>query len=76
MSTPVPRLQYAACLLVCALGAGLVHGPRIARNCHKAHWEDWRFFRAAHTELQSVGLCFVRPSVLPGLYRPLSTNLY
>lgn len=56
--------------------AAAAHGPAVARNLTRYHWEDWRFFRHARTQLASVGDCFTRPSAWPGLYRPLSTNCY
>lgn len=59
-----------------AAASAAAHGPATARNLPRHHWEDWRFFRHARTQLDSVADCFTRPSAWPGLYRPLSTNCY
>jgi hypothetical protein len=54
----------------------ITHGGAVARNLHRHHWEDFRFFRHTRAQVHSVTDCFTRPSAWPGLYRPLSTNCY
>ncbi|HEX6739379.1 MAG TPA: hypothetical protein VF310_13965 [Vicinamibacteria bacterium] len=61
-------------VVLAAMGAA--HGPRLARNLDNHHWEDWRFFRHNKAQIASVADCFTHPSAWPGLYRPVSTNLY
>jgi hypothetical protein len=56
--------------------AAAAHGPRVVHNLPRHHWEDLRFFRHSRTQIHSLADCFVRPSAWPGLYRPLSTNVY
>jgi hypothetical protein len=56
--------------------AWVTHGGAFARNLHRHHWEDFRFFRHTRAQVHSVADCFTRPSAWPGLYRPLSTNCY
>jgi hypothetical protein len=70
------RSQYSLCLAAVLVATSAVHGPRFLRNLHRHHWEDWRFFRQNRQEIHSIPDCFTRPSVWPGLYRPLSTNCY
>jgi hypothetical protein len=64
-----------ALVLIVAAGAA-VHGQRVQANLHRHHWEDWRFFRHARTQVTTPLECFTRPGAWPGLYRPLSTNAY
>jgi len=64
----------AAVLVIAAAAAA--HGPRVVHNLPRHHWEDLRFFRHSRTQIHSLAECFVRPSAWPGLYRPLSTNVY
>jgi hypothetical protein len=58
------------------IAAWVTHGSAVARNLHRHHWEDFRFFRHTRAQVHSVADCFTRPSAWPGLYRPLSTNCY
>lgn len=71
-----PWRDYALALGLILATAALVHGPRFARNMHRHHWEDWRFFRHARQHLESPLDCFTHEGPWPGLYRPVSTNLY
>jgi hypothetical protein len=56
--------------------AAAAHGPRVVHNLPRHHWEDLRFLRHSRTQIHSLADCFLRPSAWPGLYRPLSTNVY
>jgi hypothetical protein len=56
--------------------AAAAHGARVVHNLPHHHWEDLRFFRHSRTQIHSLGDCFLQPSAWPGLYRPLSTNVY
>lgn len=64
----------AAAVLVAAFA--LAHGGRVADNLHRLHWEDRSFFRHDAAHVHSVADAFTRPGLWPGLYRPLTTNLY
>ena len=64
-----------ALALVLAFGAS-VHAHRFVHNFRHHHWEDWRFFRHDHEFIHTLADCFTQPGAWPGLYRPLSTNLY
>lgn len=54
----------------------VVHGERIQQNWSTYHWEDQLFFDHDHRFIHTLGQCFTRPSLWPGLYRPLTTNCY
>jgi hypothetical protein len=69
------RLVPAAVLIVLA-AMGVAHGRTVIRNLPRHHWEDWRFFRHNKAHIASLADGFTQPSVWPGLYRPLSTNIY
>ncbi|HET9316203.1 MAG TPA: hypothetical protein VFQ51_11485 [Vicinamibacteria bacterium] len=71
-----PWRDYALALALVLATSALVHGPRFAGNMHRHHWEDWRFFRHARQHLNSPLDCFTHEGPWPGLYRPISTNLY
>jgi len=69
------RLTAAAVLIVIA-AMGAAHGRTLVRNLSRHHWEDWRFFRHNKAHIASLADGFTQPSAWPGLYRPLSTNVY
>jgi hypothetical protein len=64
----------AAAVLVAAFA--FAHGGRVADNLHQLHWEDRAFFRYDAAHVRSVSDAFTHPGLWPGLYRPLTTNLY
>ncbi|HTB59685.1 MAG TPA: glycosyltransferase family 39 protein [Polyangia bacterium] len=70
----VPRTGVAALLATAALLC--VHGRRLAQNLAQAQWEDGLFFRYTRQHIHTLVDCFRRPGPYPGLYRPLTTNLF
>lgn len=67
--------------LLAAAGAlvlvfALVHGGRVRDNLPVAHWEDISFVRHNASNVHSIKDCFTERPLWPGLYRPLTTNLY
>lgn len=76
----IDRLQstliYVMVAVLCAAGLAAAHGSRIVENWHVAQWEDGIFFRYNVERIHSLLDCFVQTGPWPGLYRPLTTNLY
>lgn len=62
--------------VVIVLGISATHGRRIVQNHHSLHWEDPLFFQHTRDNIHSLADCFTKRSLWPGLYRPLTTNLY
>lgn len=58
------------------LAFSLVHGGRARDNLPVAHWEDISFMRHNASNVDSIKDCFTERPLWPGLYRPLTTNLY
>jgi len=69
-----PRRGLAALLATAALGC--VHGRRLVQNLAQAQWEDDLFFRYTREHIHTLVDCFRLPGPYPGLYRPLTTNLF
>jgi hypothetical protein len=61
-------------LIVAAFAA--VQGTRVNSGFKKYQWEDKLFIAQNERSIHSLADCFTRISVWPGLYRPLTTNLY
>ncbi len=77
MISRLPRpLIYALVTVLCIAGLAAAHRSRIVENWHTTHWEDTLFFRYNDANIYSLTDCFVKGGPWPGLYRPLSTNLY
>src|SRR5271156_4802367 len=73
----LPRpLVYALATVLCIAGLAAAHLSRIIENWHTTQWEDSLFFRYNDAHIYSLTDCFVKGGPWPGLYRPLSTNLY
>jgi protein O-mannosyl-transferase len=73
----LPRsLIYLLDAVLCGLGLAYVHGSRIVSNWHVATWEDSVFSEYNLYEIHSLRDCFEKRGAWPGLYRPLTTNLY
>jgi len=68
------HLPVAALAIVLAFT--LVHGSRVRDNLAVAHWEDMDFIRHNASNVHSLSDCFTERPLWPGLYRPLTTNLY
>lgn len=68
------RIVLTVVLIVLAMMA--FNGKTIVNNFSLVHWEDTAFIRHNRATIQSVSDCFVKPSLWPGLYRPITTNLY
>lgn len=58
------------------LTLGLTHGTSLAENFGRRHWEDRRFFVHNRDQVGSWSQAFTVSGAWPGLYRPLSTNVY
>ncbi|HXJ22873.1 MAG TPA: hypothetical protein VMT03_21830 [Polyangia bacterium] len=52
------------------------HGRRIAQNLGQTQWEDAVFFRYTRDHIHTLYDCFRLRGPYPGLYRPLTTNLF
>jgi hypothetical protein len=72
----VGRYHLVVALVVICLAFTLVHAWRVRANWSNVHWEDQAFIRHNAATIESVSDCFTKPAVWPGLYRPLTTNLY
>ena len=72
----VPRLDTALALAVTIAGLALAHGRRLLVNFGQLQWEDAVFFRYTRDHVHSVLDAFRLPGPYPGLYRPLTTNLF
>jgi hypothetical protein len=66
---------WAVLALVVAAFA-IVHGQHAMANISVVHWEDTVFLRHNTAAIRTLGDCFTKRPVWPGLYRPLTTNLY
>lgn len=73
-SHAAPRALAAAAVVLVAFA--FVHGGRVVDNLHRTHWEDAAFFRYDAAHVRSLVDAFTQPGLWPGLYRPLTTNLY
>jgi protein O-mannosyl-transferase len=69
-------LIYAVVAVLCTAGLAAAHRSRIIDNWHTTQWEDTFFFQYNDASIHSLSDCFVKGGPWPGLYRPLSTNLY
>lgn len=58
------------------LAFAIVHGGRVRENLTATHWEDIAFMRHNASNVHSLRECFTERPLWPGLYRPLTTNLY
>lgn len=74
---PLLKLQHIiAAGVVIILAIFFTHGSLIRQNFSEQHWEDELFFEHNEEHIESIADCFTRPSLWPGLYRPLTTNCY
>ena len=62
--------------MILLLVALVSHGQAIRDNLMRAHFEDELFFQYMERNIHSLDDCFKQRSYWPGLYRPISTNLY
>jgi hypothetical protein len=73
-------LQRPLTFLLVAILSGsalaYVHGWRIVEFWHTANWEDAVFFQYTSGQIHSLVDCIRDKGPWPGLYRPLTTNLY
>ena len=77
LSRRTPSLaQILLAFATIGLCLALAHSQRIADSWHKTDGEDWDFFSYDKNNISSLGDCFMKRGFFPGLYRPLSTNLY
>jgi hypothetical protein len=70
------RAQPILAVLAIVLAFALVHGERAKDNFSEPQWEDRAFIRHSEATIHSLGDCFTERPLWPGLYRPLTTNLY
>ncbi len=70
------RSHIVVAALAIGLAFALVHGGRALENLGVAHWEDSAFMRHNASNVHSLADCFTERPLWPGLYRPLTTNLY
>lgn len=72
----VPWLDAALALAATIAALVLAHGRRLVANFGQPQWEDGVFFRYTREHVHSVLDAFRLPGPYPGLYRPLTTNLF
>ncbi|MFH1313829.1 MAG: hypothetical protein ABIJ00_11475 [Candidatus Eisenbacteria bacterium] len=72
----ISRYHLVIALLVVLTAFSAVHGRRVIANYSTYQWEDGIFIKHNAATIHSLGDCFTSPPVWPGLYRPLTTNLY
>jgi hypothetical protein len=70
------RHQIPVAVVAIACAFVVAHGGRALRNLPDYQWEDRVFIQHGTREVGSLGDCFTKRPVWPGLYRPLTTNLY
>lgn len=70
------RARIGVATLLAALALAFAHGRRIVENLARPQWEDGLFFRYTRDHVHTLFDCFRLPGPYPGLYRPLTTNLY
>ncbi len=63
-------------VVVSMLALAWAHGARIVANLGAVQWEDRIFFTYTRQHVHSLVDCFARRGPYPGLYRPLTTNLF
>jgi hypothetical protein len=63
-------------VLLATVALACVHGRRLLENLAQAQWEDELFFRYTRERIHTLLDCFRLPGPYPGLYRPLTTNLF
>jgi len=63
-------------LLIITASMLLSHSSNIINNFSQFQWEDRLFFCHNQTTIHLLWDCFTKPSLWPGLYRPLTTNCY
>src|SRR5271156_1931372 len=69
-------LTYLLVAILSATALAYVHGWRIIEFWHTANWEDAVFFQYTSGQIHSLADCIRNKGPWPGLYRPLTTNLY
>jgi hypothetical protein len=72
----ISRYHLLIALLIIVAAFSAVHGKRVVANYSTYQWEDRIFIRHNAATIHSLTDCFTQPPAWPGLYRPLSTNLY
>jgi hypothetical protein len=75
-SKRIPAAHVGWALLGSILALAWAHGARILGNLETAQWEDALFFRYTHQHVHTLVDCFRLRGPYPGLYRPLTTNLF
>jgi hypothetical protein len=70
------RYRAISAFLMIGAAFAIAHGPRVKANYREFQWEDREFIQHNARAIQSLWNCFSKSSVWPGLYRPLTTNLY
>jgi hypothetical protein len=73
---PSRRSETLTAVTIVIAAFAAVHGTRVIDNLPSVHWEDKAFFQYVQENIASVGDCVSHVGYWPGLYRPLSTNLY
>jgi hypothetical protein len=63
-------------VLLATVALACVHGRRLVENLAQTQWEDDLFFRYTREHIHTLIDCFRLPGPYPGLYRPLTTNLF
>jgi hypothetical protein len=76
VSERVRRIYEFYVVVLCSLALAVTHGSRIVSNFHEVHWEDRGFFQYNTDQIHGFTDCFLKPEMWPGLYRPITTNLY
>lgn len=69
-------LRYITALFILSAAFAFVHGTHAKQNLSAVHWEDRAFLTHSQSQIQNVWDAFSKRGFWPGLYRPISTNLY
>jgi hypothetical protein len=68
--------SYVTALVATSAAFGWVHGAAVVDQLSEQHWEDQMFFGYTEHKIHGLLDCFTNRGLWPGLYRPISTNLY
>jgi hypothetical protein len=76
VNTTAVKYNVILASVTLVLSIWFAHGSTIAEKFSEPHWEDTIFFQHNEVEVESIAQCLKPNTLLPGLYRPLSTTCY